>query len=106
MTKVVQHRRGTTAQHSTFTGAVGELTVDTTKDTLVVHDGTTVGGHPLLKESALQTGIGAYLFFGTGSPEGARSAPVGSIFLRTDGGTSTVLYVKESGTGNTGWVAK
>lgn len=46
----VKHRRGTTAQHATFTGAVGELTVDTDKDTLVVHDGVTVGGYPLLKE--------------------------------------------------------
>lgn len=106
MAKVVQHRRGTTTQHSTFTGAVGELTVDTTKDTLVVHDGATAGGHPLLKESAFQVGVGAYLSFGTGSPEGVKAAPVGSIYLRTDGGASTVLYVKESGAGNTGWVAK
>lgn len=41
----VQHRRGTTVQHSTFTGAVGEVTVDTTTDSLVVHDGATVGGY-------------------------------------------------------------
>lgn len=43
---------------------------------------------------------------GTNTPEGAVSARVGSIFLRTNGGASTTLYVKESGTGNTGWVAK
>ena len=43
---------------------------------------------------------------GTGSPEGGITAPVGSMFTRSDGGTSTTLYVKESGTGNTGWVAK
>lgn len=43
---------------------------------------------------------------GTGSPEGVVSAPVGSLFLRSDGGAGTTLYVKESGTGNTGWVAK
>lgn len=43
---------------------------------------------------------------GTGTPEGAVTASVGTLFLRTDGGTSTTLYVKESGTGNTGWVAK
>ena len=41
-----------------------------------------------------------------GSPEGVVGAPVGSIVVRTDGGTNTTLYVKESGTGNTGWVAK
>jgi hypothetical protein len=43
---------------------------------------------------------------GTGTPEGAVTAPVGSLFSRTDGGASTTLYVKESGAGNTGWVAK
>jgi hypothetical protein len=42
----VQHRRGTTAAHSTFTGAVGEVTVDTDKHVPVVHDGSTVGGFP------------------------------------------------------------
>ena len=42
----------------------------------------------------------------TGSPEGAVTAPVGSTRFRTDGSTSTSFYVKESGTGNTGWVAK
>lgn len=42
---------------------------------------------------------------GTGSPEGVLSAPVGSQYLRSDGGTGTTLYVKESGTGNTGWRA-
>lgn len=43
---------------------------------------------------------------GMGSPEGVAAAPVGSTFRRTDGGAGTTLYVKESGTGNTGWVAK
>lgn len=50
MSTQLKLRRGTTAQHSTFTGAEGEATVDTTKDTLVVHDGTTPGGVPLAKE--------------------------------------------------------
>jgi len=43
---------------------------------------------------------------GEGTPEGAVTAPVGSLWTRTDGGANTTLYVKESGTGNTGWVAK
>jgi hypothetical protein len=43
---------------------------------------------------------------GTGSPEGVVTALVGSLYLRTDGGLLTTLYVKESGTGNTGWAAK
>ncbi len=47
-----QRRRGTTAQHNSFTGLVGELTVDTDKKTVVVHDGSTAGGVPLSKQRA------------------------------------------------------
>lgn len=43
---------------------------------------------------------------GSGSPESVLTAPVGSLYTRTDGGASTTLYVKETGSGNTGWVAK
>lgn len=43
---------------------------------------------------------------GTGSPESVVTANVGSMYTRTDGGAGTTLYVKESGTGNTGWIAK
>ena len=44
MAQQVQFRRGTTSDHSAFTGAVGEITVDTTLKTIRVHDGSTVGG--------------------------------------------------------------
>lgn len=50
MAKVIQRRRGSTIDHSAFTGALAELTVDTTKKTVVVHDGVTVGGNPLLRQ--------------------------------------------------------
>ena len=43
---------------------------------------------------------------GSGTPEGSITAPVGSLYSRTDGGAGTSLYVKESGAGDTGWVAK
>lgn len=43
---------------------------------------------------------------GSGSPQGVVTAPPGSIYLNTSGGASTTIWVKESGTGNTGWVAK
>ena len=43
---------------------------------------------------------------GTGTPQGVVTAGIGCVFIRTDGGAGTTLYVKESGTGNTGWVAK
>lgn len=55
MAKRLQLRGGTTAQHSTFTGALREVTVDTDKDTLVVHDGSTAGGFPLAKYSDLSS---------------------------------------------------
>ena len=50
MAKLLKLRRGTTSQHASFTGAEGEVTIDTTKDTAVVHDGSTAGGKPLAKE--------------------------------------------------------
>jgi len=43
-------RRGTTSQHSSFTGAEAEVTVDTDKETVVVHDGVTAGGYPVARE--------------------------------------------------------
>jgi hypothetical protein len=43
---------------------------------------------------------------GSGTPEGAITADVGSLYTRSNGGANTTLYIKESGTGNTGWVAK
>lgn len=57
MATILQLRRGTTVQHSSFTGAVGEVTVDTTKDTVVVHDGTTAGGKPLATEAYVTSQI-------------------------------------------------
>ena len=49
---------------------------------------------------------GPQIYSGSGSPEGVVTAAIGSLYMRTDGGAGTSLYVKESGTGNTGWVAK
>jgi len=59
MAKVLKLRRGTTSQHSSFTGAEGEVTVDTTKDTAVVHDASTAGGRPLLREDLSNLAAGA-----------------------------------------------
>lgn len=52
------------------------------------------------------TDDGPKVLVGSGTPEGAETAVVGSVFHRTDGGAGTSFYVKESGTGNTGWVGK
>lgn len=43
---------------------------------------------------------------GSGTPEGAVTAPVGSIYLRSDGASETTAYTKQAGSGNTGWVAQ
>jgi hypothetical protein len=50
MADQLQLRGGTTAQTATFTGALREVTVDTDKDTLVVHDNALAGGYPLLRQ--------------------------------------------------------
>lgn len=61
----IQLRRGTTAQHASFTGLVGEVTIDTDKDTLVVHDGATAGGYPLAKASEVaSSGLDPFLLMG------------------------------------------
>lgn len=76
---------------------------------------TVVGGTTQLKTTATEVQIngfariagGGTIRSGSGSPEAVVSAPVGSLYLRTDGGAGTTLYVKESGgSTNTGWVAK
>ena len=60
-----------------------------------------------LADDSAFTGLQSlYHRFGSGSPEGVITAPIGCLYSRTDGGAGSSLYVKESGTGNTGWVAK
>ena len=76
--------QGTTASTTTTTGA------------LVVSGGAGIAG-------AVNS---LYQRVGSGTPEGVVTAPVGAVFHRTDGGAGTSFYVKESGAGNTGWVAK
>lgn len=74
MPTAVQFRRGTTAQHATFTGALGEVTVDTDKDVVVVHDGALAGGYPMAGASVNNT---------------FTRAQRGSITALTDGATIT-----------------
>lgn len=50
MATQVQRRGGSTSEHSSFTGAAREVTIDTDKNVEVVHDGETEGGHPMLRE--------------------------------------------------------
>lgn len=55
--------------------------------------------------SAAGQQAGNDIFVGTGSPETNVTAGIGTLYLRTDGGSNTVLYVKESGSAATGWKA-
>ena len=59
MATAIQRRRGTTSQHGSFTGLVGEITIDTDKKTVVVHDGSTAGGVPLATASSVSALGGA-----------------------------------------------
>lgn len=72
MAKRVQLRRGTTAQHTVFTGAVGEVTIDTDKDALVVHDGVQAGGFPAARESVVTAHTG-----NTSNPHNVTKTQVG-----------------------------
>lgn len=51
------------------------------------------------------TGSTIFDWSGSGSPEGVVTAGIGSVYRRTNGSTGTTFYIKESGTGNTGWSA-
>lgn len=53
MTRILQIRRGTSAQNDNFTGLAGEITMDTTNKTLRVHDGETLGGFALARADAV-----------------------------------------------------
>ena len=82
-----------------------------------VSQGTVPGGHwniysDSTRESVFKGGFrmggssGCLWTFGTGSPEGVVSAPIGSMYTRSDGGAGSTLYIKESGADKTGWIAK
>ena len=58
MATQVQFRRGTTAEHSGFKGADGEVTVDTSLKTVVIHDAVTNGGFPLLRQDGSNSALG------------------------------------------------
>lgn len=49
MSRILQIRRGTATEHENFTGMIGEITMDTTNNTLRLHDGKTLGGFPLAR---------------------------------------------------------
>ena len=90
MATSIRLRGGTTSQHSTFTGAAKEVTVDTDKNTIVVHDGSTAGGFPLVARDSSGNATFAdneKAIFGAGS----------DLQIYHDG---THSYISDQGTGN------
>ena len=91
MSTQVQFRRGTTGETGTFTGAVGEVTVNTTLNTCVIHDGSTPGGFSLLKNdgsnSAFLSGSAANpsLFFANDPNTGIFSGGADQLGFSTGG---------------------
>ena len=106
-------------QTPTAGGGSGDVTAAsnfTNDNRLIRSDGTTKGvqastitvddtGNVVLPASTGITLGTPQILAGSGSPEGAVTAPVGSTYQRSDGGANTTTYRKESGAGNTGWVA-
>lgn len=89
------------------------LVAGTITGQLIMDNGVSLGtasgggrGTGTINADKYHAATSAFWSSGAGTPEGAVTAPVGSIFSRTDGGAATSLYVKESGAGNTGWVGK
>lgn len=89
MSTQVRLRGGTTAEHSSFTGAEREVTVDTTLDTLVVHDGSTAGGVPLAKASQL-SGSSSQAF--SASTVNATTVDLGSWTITQSGSDLKFAY--------------
>ena len=91
MATAIQRRRGTTAQHSSFTGLAGELTIDTTLNTVIVHDGSTAGGIRLAKHTEVQaaaTGDITAVVAGAGMTGGATD---GAATVNVVGGTGITV---------------
>ena len=82
------------------------LEASTLTTTGVAQVGSLYSSGEITTESATINFYDIKLYVGSGSPNGVKTADIGSLYLRTDGGANTTLYVKESGAGNTGWVAK
>ena len=87
MAKLLKLRRGSTTAHASFTGAEGEVTIDTTKDTAVVHDGAQAGGRPLAREDMNNVSSSTVVSrIGTSALAGVKVQPnFGTQLVETDG---------------------
>ena len=93
MATQVQFRRGTTAEHSGFKGADGEVTVDTSLKTVVIHDALTNGGFPVLRQDGSNSQFdrgsttNCALKF-TGDPDTGIISPASNELALVTGGSS------------------
>jgi hypothetical protein len=86
MSKQVRFRRGTTAQHASFTGIEGEITVDTDKDVPVIHNGVTAGGIPLLRRDRPRGMVRTEIFTSNGTWTTANKTDLKRIRVTCYGG--------------------
>lgn len=122
MATEIRRRRGSTADHATFTGAPAELTVDTDKNTIVVHDGATVGGWPVptgseslrdVEYTALSEGDSLVrisgVFVNTSSETTALNLPSGTNAQRPNTGQFAIRFNTDAGAyegyNGTAWTA-
>jgi hypothetical protein len=71
---------------------------------LIMDTGVSLTGDELISDKiTYKTNTDVGIFFGSGDPESAVVASPGSVFLRDDGTLGSSFYIKEAGTGNTGW---
>lgn len=97
MSTQIQRRRGTAVEHTSFTGVVGEITIDTTNNTVRVHDATTVGGHRLAKFSELPVAGVSFGLFRKVDPTEVAWSKTGAFTVVT----ATQLHVEVFGTVHT-----
>jgi hypothetical protein len=83
----VKFRRGTTAEHASFTGAAGEVTVNTTTNQLVVHDGATVGGHTVGSGGGATSSGGGVTIYASIAARDAAAANEGDLAFLSDSDT-------------------
>ena len=110
MSFAFQRRRGTTSQHASFTGLNAELTVDTDKKVVVVHDGSTAGGVPLMKQRPAlnaQTGT-TYTLAATDASKVVTATNAGAITVTVPSGVfvaGDIITVINSGAGQVTFAA-
>ena len=106
MSTQVQYRRGTNAQNAAFTGALAEITVDTTNGTLRVHDGITAGGSNIATVSYVTAQIGALSANSISSgTSNVRVVSSGGNVTTSVGGTANVVVVATTGEFVTGLIS-